>query len=113
MSFILCKHSGKHIEELDSSYLLFIIESDFAEWSLINACKQELSARLKLDWQPPTDEEKIMRQELIRLIDRIHQLESLLVMATICKGNQIILDGYAHNPALLQQDIKILQSLNI
>ena len=112
MQIFFGKHTGKHIEELDSSYLLFLIESDFAEWSLINACKQELSARIKLDWKPPTDEEEIMRKEIIRLTNRTHQLESLLAMSTICKGNQIILDGYTHNPTLLEQDIKIIQSLN-
>src|SRR3990167_1326358 len=107
------KYLGKDTSEVPSGFLIWIIESfEQADWNIINAAKQELSARIKLDWKPPTDEEEIMRKEIIRLTNRTHQLESLLAMSTICKGNQIILDAYTHNPTLLEQDIKIIQSLN-
>ena len=117
MQIFFGKHSGKHIEELDSGYLLWIIEFyEKADWLLINACKAELSSRLKLDWTPPdTEENKIKKLNILltRAQSRIVQLESLLAMAIICRGNKYIIHTYECNQSLLESDLLLIQEIQL
>lgn len=100
------KHIGKPITEVPSGYLVWIVEDyDGADWLLIDACKAELSARLKLDWSPPDP----LQHQLDRLTTDHQFLADLLFMSQICKGNPIILESYIHNPALLYEELKLLR----
>lgn len=47
-------HYMKDTSEVPSGFLVWIIEEySAADWTLIQACKQELASRLKLDFVPP------------------------------------------------------------
>lgn len=56
---------GRDTSEVDSGYLVWIIEQyDKADWTLVNACKKELSARLNLSWEPKSDEQRDLETAL-------------------------------------------------
>ena len=112
MQIFFGKHTGKHIEELDSGYLLFLIESDFADWSLIQAAKLELSSRLKLDWEQPEPEIPKLQKQISKLKYDLYVMESLLTMSTYCKGNPIRLEGYMMNPTMLEMDLEVVKEIN-
>lgn len=113
MKIFFGKHIGKDIEELESSYLIWVIESDFAEWTLVDACKKELSARLKIDWQPPSPQLAPLRAELSRIEQLNAHLINVIGFAHICKGNPYIIEKYLNNLQLLESDLQSIQSLNL
>jgi hypothetical protein len=87
MKIFFGQHFGKDVSELDSGYLVWIIESyPGADWLLIDACKKELSSRLKLDWEPPTLQDDALVQlhaEVVRL--RGELIEERMNWIRICK----------------------------
>lgn len=119
MILLFGTHYGLDTSELDSGYLIWVIEKyEKADWSLIQACKQELFARLKLDWTPPIPEEdalkiKVKSQEktIKSQSDKIDLLEKCLIMATCFKANRVTIDGYLQNPKLLNQNINLIRSI--
>src|SRR3990167_1071026 len=114
MKILFGKHFGKDICELDSGYLIWIIESyDGADHTLIQACKAELSARLKLDWQPEDPQLPKLQSEIKSLSDKIDLLERLLLVSIICKGNRIEIDGYLANPEMMESDFKLIQQIQL
>ena len=69
MRIFFGKHSGKDTSELDSGYLLWIIEKyEKANWTLIQECKKELSERLKLEWTYPP--KPLTQKEIIATFKR-------------------------------------------
>lgn len=107
------KYIGKDTSEVPSGFLIWIIESfEQADWVLINACKHELSARLKLDWQPPSPQLAPLRAELARIEQLNAHLLNVIGFAHICKGNLYIIEKYLNNPQLLESDLQSIQSLN-
>ncbi len=104
------KYFGKDTSVVPSKFLVFIIEEyEQADWSLIQACKQELSARLKLDWEPPKPEVVELRRALTKAETEIEHLRLTLIMSTICKGNQIIVQQYLNSPEYLKEHLKIIK----
>lgn len=116
MIILFGKFYGKDTSELDSGYLIWVIESyDKADWSLIQACKQELFDRLKLDWQPPTPESKeieLLKYKQITLLQQIDTIEKCLIMATCFNATRIEVDGYLRNKEYLNQQLKLIRQVN-
>jgi hypothetical protein len=111
MKLLFGKHIGKSITEVDSSYLVFIIESEWADWTLVNAAKQELSSRLKIDWQPPAPQLAPLRAELARIEEVNVHLLNVIGFVHICKGNHYVIEKYMNNPKLLESDLQSIASL--
>lgn len=114
------KYYGQDTSEVPSSFLIWVIEEyERAEWLLTSACKEELSARLKLDWSALNEREQdLIAQAAMsnslntKLLKRVDQLEKLLCMSISCKGNPYTLEMYLQNPELLEQNIKLIKQLN-
>lgn len=113
MKILFGKHYGKDVSELESSYLLFVIESDFADWTLTQACKKELSARLKLDWTPKSDEQRDLEAALkqsTKQVDKLMKekdfLFDVLMMSVQCGGNYYTIEGYLNNPGYMYARIR-------
>ena len=120
MILLFGTHYGKDTSELDSGYLIWIVEHyEKADWTLLNACKQELFARLKLDWQPPTDNETLYLRQRISLENllekrdkRIALLENLLGIAILSKGNHYLVNVCESRPAMVREIIEGTKLLN-
>lgn len=117
------KYYGKDTSEVPSGFLVWIIEEfQRADWSLINACKQELACRMKLDWEPPTQQEDLLQKEVDQLRKKLEaatrEQEFLLdtvMMSIQCKGNRYILEGYLNNRPYMEsimRQIKDAQAEN-
>lgn len=114
------KYYGKNIEEVPSGFLVWIIEEyEKADWSLINAAKAELAHRLKLDWTPPTDQEKQLERRLhaaeAKLTASIRERNHLLnvvMMSVQCKGNPYTIESYLHSPGLLYSTMNQIKDAN-
>ena len=111
MKIFFGSHYGKDISELESGYLIWIIEKyEAADWLLINECKKELSARLKLDWKEPEPHE----YELMREIDKLKKantelLEGKIFFEKICwlfGIEEIDYMKYARSHQWLDEDIE-------
>lgn len=116
MRIFFGKHYGKDTSEVDSGYLLFIIEKlESADYSLIQSCKAELFSRLKLDWQPPTPETQqieTLKAKLQKSQAEVAFLFDVIGMSTICKGNPYIIDGYLHNRKYMYEVFKQIKEAN-
>lgn len=114
MIVLFGSHYGSDTSELDSGYLLWIIEKyESADWTLLNACKSELASRLKLDWHKPTDPETELQEKLDKAAKRIMELESranqltdLLGIAVLSKGNPYLVNLCESNPSMVQDIIE-------
>lgn len=107
MTILFGKHTGKRIDELESSYLLWLIEfCESADWTLITACKSELSSRLELDWSPPPDELKVMQASLDTARARIITLEKIIALH---RHAAISAEKYIRNPALIEHDLAFIR----
>lgn len=105
------KYFGKDVSECPSNFLLWIIESyRDADIMLIRACKEELSQRLKLDWEPPTDAVATLTKQLTTARTRIDLLEKIIALHGAAA---ISAEKYLRNPALLESDLQILRSLKL
>mgnify|MGYP001562953117 CR=1 FL=1 len=101
------KYLGKDTSECPSGFLIWIVESmDSANWSLIQASKQELSARLKLDWEPPPDELKDMQASLALAHSRIVTLEKIIALH---RHAAITAEKYIRSPELLEHDLAFIR----
>jgi hypothetical protein len=120
MLILFGSNYGKDTSELESSYLVWIIEKyDGAEWTLIQACKQELSARLKIDWLPKSDEQRYLEtalslstKQVTKLLAQIDLLEKCLIMASCFGASRISVDGYLQNQKLLEQNLQLIKNAN-
>lgn len=109
------KYYGKDTSEVPSGFLVWIIEEyDKAEWSLINACKTELSARMKLDWTPPTDKDRTI-QRLTTELDTLRATNTILLdtvyMASIYRGNPYMIESFLASPKLMYDTIRNIKSV--
>lgn len=100
----------KDISEVPSSFLIWIIEEYAkADWALINACKQELAARLKLDWTPKPSPHIDLVIEMRRLKKENERLlHGKIFFEKICwlfGIERIDYDKYWRSPVWLEQDI--------
>ncbi len=92
------KYFGQDTSAVPSQFLLWIIESyDQADWSLIQACKQELSARMKLDWEPPKPEVVELRKSLRVALEKCDHFENVIMLSTFCRGNPYSLLQYMNS----------------
>ena len=109
------KFFGQDTIEVPSGFLVWIIEEyDKADWTLVQACKKELAARLKIDWSEirvEISEVKKISKRLKQAEDKIELLEKILLMSIFNKGNRIAIDGYLCNPSLLNQHINFIKEL--
>ena len=110
------KHLGKDTSELDSSYLVWILENyEGCEYLLREACQKELSDRLGLDFTPthPSDEQRIeqLEKDLRSSESQRDNLEDLLVMSVSCKWNWMILGMYRNNRTLLLDQVNIMKEV--
>lgn len=101
--FFTKEYYGKDTKELPSSLLVWIIEQN-KEWLLVNECKKELSERLKLDWQPSTDNDN----EIKKLKSKNSQLQNKIDMMAkflhIFGVEHYDTDKYYEYPKLLEED---------
>ncbi len=117
MKILFGSNYGKDTSELESGYLVWIIEKyDKADWQLINACKSELSARLKLDWTPKSNELrdletalKLSTKQVDTLLKQNDHLFKVIALSTICKGNEHILQSYLDNPNYADEIIGLIK----
>lgn len=121
MILLFGSHYGKDTSELDSGYLIWIIEKyDGADWVLIEECKKELSERLKLSFEPQSEQHRTIIQASDalchlnkQLLSRIDLLEKCLIMATEFGTSRLNVDGYLQNPKLLEQHLQFIRDVNI
>ncbi len=114
------EHFGKDTSECPSGFLIWIIEKYLdADWLLINACKTELSSRLKIDWTLPTKKDVILSEQLeaekkkVRALNsQIDLLEKCLIMSTGFGATRINVDGYLCNPKYLDQQLQLIKQAN-
>ena len=114
------KYLGKDTSELDSSYLVWILEQyQGCDVPLREACQKELSERLSLDFSPKSSEQmdvelalKMSIKQCEKLIKERDDLQNLIVMSYFVKGNRTILQMYANNPTLMNQDLKLIKEAN-
>ena len=108
------KHIGKKLSELDSGYLIWVIEHyDKADWLLINECKKELSERLKLDWEMPTYKEKELRDQVAALSETVTTLENALFLSMFQKGNPLQIEQNLRDPLYAKEIISLIRQVNL
>ncbi|MFI5404873.1 MAG: hypothetical protein ACHQ1D_00020 [Nitrososphaerales archaeon] len=88
------KYFNHDITTVPSGFLIWCIEEyEAADWLLINECKKELSARLKLEWIEPAPKNYPSKKELIesfkhRIADDLKRSgRSDETVSDICKGH--------------------------
>ena len=102
------KYFNHEITTVPSGFLVWCIESyDNADWMLINECKKELSARLKLDWTEPEPEVPILRRKLKAAESRIEHLENVIVISTMCGGNWMRVEAMINSPELVNEFLNL------
>lgn len=102
-------HYGKDTSECPSGFLIWIIEEyEKADWLLLRACKEELSARLKLDWSPKPDfvldletALKMSTNQVDKLLKERDHLFDVVMMSIQCRGNYYTVEGYLNNPGYM------------
>lgn len=99
--FFTKDHYGKDTSELPSSLLVWIIEHK-EDWLLVNECKKVLSDRLKLDWQPSSNDEiNKLKAENNQLSNKVDMMAKFLHIFGV---EYIDTDKYYRYPQLLQED---------
>lgn len=113
MKIFVGKYAGRNIEDLPSQYLVWILEEfEGCEHTMREACKKELSARLKLDFDSPNEEQLFEAQQAInKLKSEIDHLRNVLVLSQLCKGNRYLVEGFESNPELAQSELKLINHL--
>lgn len=104
--FFTKDHYGKDTSELPSSLLVWIIEHK-EDWVLVEACKKELSERLKLDWQP-VDINLKKQNEYLK--SKITFLEKIMFVFGIGKWDT---NSYCYIPEGLEEDFKMALNENV
>lgn len=109
MKILFGKYYGKELSELDSAYLLWIIEHyENSDWRLINECKRELSSRLKLEWIQEDGVSEI-KNKLSKLNSKLQHLELIISRTDLHKGNPYIIWQFMASPEYLKACINLLQ----
>lgn len=105
------EHYGKDTSECPTGFLVWIIESyEKAEWLLIQACKSEISARLKLDWTMPVHPDEALRKYVNDLKrENARLLSGKIMFEKICwlyGIEEIDYAKYFRSPQWLDNDIE-------
>lgn len=115
------KYYGKDTSEVPSGFLVWIIEEfEQADWSLIQACKQELAGRLKLDWSPKSHEQqdletalKLSTKQVDKLLKEKDFLFDVVMMSIQCRGNYYTVEGYLNNPGYMYTVMRMIKDAQI
>lgn len=114
------KYYGKDTSEVPSGFLIWIIEEfESADWLLINAAKQELAARLKIDWTPKSDEQRdletalsLSTKQVEKLLKERDHLFDVVMMSIQCRGNYYTVESYLNNPGYMYSVMKLIRDAN-
>lgn len=111
MIILFGSHYGSDTSELESGYLLWIIEKfDAADYTLVQACKDELSSRLKIEWvKPVIENEDTLRKQIKTLKQQNDHLFKVIALSTMCKGNELILEQYLKDPGYADEIISLMR----
>ena len=114
------KYYGKDTSEVPSGFLVWLIEEyDKADWTLIDAAKQELAARLKIDWSPKSDHQQdletalaLSTKQVEKLLKERDHLFDVVMMSIQCRGNYYTVEGYLNDPKYMYSIMKMIKDVN-